>query len=76
MIQRAEALSRPDQEISWQRTRQESAELVQRVLEPESAAPPQRLRQLALALGLGVAAGIWPARQASLIPPADTLRAE
>jgi putative ABC transport system permease protein len=25
---------------------------------------------------LGVAAGIWPARQASLIPPADALRAE
>jgi putative ABC transport system permease protein len=27
-------------------------------------------------LVLGVAAGIWPARQASLIPPADALRAE
>ncbi len=30
----------------------------------------------AVSVVLGVAAGIWPARQASLIPPADALRAD
>lgn len=29
-----------------------------------------------VSVALGVAAGIWPARQASLIPPADALRAD
>jgi putative ABC transport system permease protein len=29
-----------------------------------------------VAVVLGVAAGIWPARQASLIPPAEALREE
>jgi AcrR family transcriptional regulator len=33
LIQRAEVLSRPDREIRWLQTRQESIELVQRVLE-------------------------------------------
>jgi len=29
---------------------------------------------LAVALGLGVLSGIWPAYRASLIPPAEVLR--
>jgi AcrR family transcriptional regulator len=49
LIQRAEVLSRPDHEISWQRTRQESAELVQRVLEEGQRAGVFRLEDAHLA---------------------------
>jgi putative ABC transport system permease protein len=43
---------------------------------PSPAPPWILLLAFFVTVVLGVAAGIWPARQASLIPPADALRAE